>query len=167
MRKAVDPARERELALLKDTEDIVTQARLDKIERQSKSIGALLGRYNDVNLLIMRYTENSLWTRIEAMIPSYDILEVFCTSLTFTTHHVDDRRIYKLEEPRRVTLKDMQRERKELMKGRRHIVSASADKRLMIQAYTHLDKMPQSRGGGPAQQVLLLLLIILILILLL
>ena len=29
----------------------------------------------------------------------------------------DNRQIYKLEEPRRVTLKDMQRERKELMKG--------------------------------------------------
>ena len=43
-RKAVDPVRERELALLRDTEDIVTQARLDKIERQSKSIGALLGQ---------------------------------------------------------------------------------------------------------------------------
>jgi len=29
----------------------------------------------------------------------------------------DNRQSYKLEEPRRVTLKDMQRERKELMKG--------------------------------------------------
>jgi len=79
MRKVVDPVREREQALLRDTEDIVTQARLDKIERQSKSIGALL----------------------------------------------DNRQIYKLDEPRRVTLKDMQRERKELMK----------------------DKMPQGIGG--------------------
>lgn len=43
-KKVVDPVRERELALLRDTEDIVTQARLDKIERQSKSIGALLGQ---------------------------------------------------------------------------------------------------------------------------
>jgi uncharacterized membrane protein len=47
------------------------------------------------------------------------IITIIIITITIITSIIitDNRQIYKLEEPRRVTLKDMQRERKELMKG--------------------------------------------------